>query len=154
LTLTKLMEISKENIAIAKQITPLINQIPSSLLYRLIELCDEIVFSNDVSINQSFQSNFEFLDTIRSFLFVYRCKVPNQPLAIMGEEQVDVLLSKIDFLLEELNDVTYRKRISRRKVTDFKTDEEEPEPTTLIYKGGGYLRRAQQQRTQTWTTLG
>jgi len=130
------MEISKESVTIAKQITPLINQIPSSLLSRLIELCDEIVFSNDVSINQSLQSNFEFLDTIRSFLFAYKGQVQNQPIIVVSEEQIDALLLKIDFLLKELNAIPYNNKISRRKVTDFKTDEEETAPIYSIYRGG------------------
>jgi len=125
----KLMEISKESVAVAEQTIPLIICMSDSLVCRLIPLCSEIVFSTDVSINQSFQSNFEFLDTIRTFLLA--CKEQNYRIT---EVEVDVLLCKIDSLLKELTAIPIGKRVADDFLHGDKTNGDFTEPSKSVYE--------------------
>jgi hypothetical protein len=93
------------------------------------------IIQNLQELERTQQLNFELLEELGILLEYMNAN--NFP--IPDREKFNSLLAKTHALMNELyfsspKTLQYRK-VSRRKVTDFKTDEDVPVPIVSIYKG-------------------
>ena len=151
--LGRLISMANETIEIAKETIPLMINIPFDAIpldkigilahfaKRLSELADGIIFSNETSINELAQNNYEFLDTIRATLFLLSSISETQPIPFIDKNYIALLQIKIDKLIAELNSMSPTDEWTEpqhRKLSDEfshkkKSDKEFTEPNWIIY---------------------
>jgi len=137
--LSRLIIITGETKDIAKEVVPLMVRAPvvsmplneiNNLRHfanRLLRLTDGIIFSDEASLNEVVQNNFEFLDTMRTVLFHLLNLSEKQNFPISDKNYLRFLLAKIDNLIAQLNSPPFlqpRKSAIRRKFTEDKSDED------------------------------
>lgn len=105
-SLTELINISNETMAIAKEVVSLMDKVPiedyptfTRMLHRLAILSERLTFSEDITLIEMAQNNYEFLDTLKTILSIllqYPNNRTDQTLFrnIMGK--TDAIIDKID----------------------------------------------------------
>lgn len=139
--LRRVLDVTIETKKIANEVVPIIVEIPINnenlryLLCRLLELIEGITFSDDVSINELAQNNYEFLDTLRASVLQLLSCSQRRVLPIFDREHLESVLHRIDVLISELNSPLFLKdqTLNRRNFTDHKSDEDLTESRKEIF---------------------
>lgn len=134
--LLRLLKISSKTRILAQEIVPLINNIPLNdngtfyVINRLLELVDGIIYTDNITLLELAQNNFEFLDNLRTITL----KLRNQNL--ITKTQFDLLLARIDRLIVEMNLFpTLNKELASDEVLQRKrTDDKFTESPRVIVK--------------------
>ena len=105
--ISELLNITKEAVKIAEEtekfvLVALKNDTDiKSLVSRNIAICDGLIPSDDISVNELVQNNYEFLDILKAIIVRILQHADNQ--SLRGKMQLKNLNGKINVLIAELN---------------------------------------------------
>ena len=141
--LGRLIVITRESQNIATEVIPLLVEVPLSNMplnkinnlrhfsKKLLKLTDNIILSDETSLNEVAQSNYEFLDTVNSILFLI---LPH--FNELNSRYIKSLQSKTEKLIAKLNSPPFLQHCKSRKLPSFFSDDENPdklpEPITAM----------------------
>lgn len=138
--LIRLIDITRETKSIAKEIIPLLTQVPLDKMplkkidalrrftVRLSELLDGLIFSDEISLNRLAQNNYEYLDTVRSCIFLLLPQADRS-----NRELLESLQSRIEDLIGKLNSPSFLQRSVRRNFTRHESDDKLTESELIMF---------------------